>query len=270
MTKHGNYAEPVRTVRFLKNRNAKYGLLLAKDADTLTPWNTVCVDLIGTKNILAKIRQTNNKILTKELQLLYMKFIYPETGWFKIAQVPIIDQYLAGISQIFNEVWLSIYPRTRKVIFDNGSELKRNFIPLLKYFSVKPKCTAIKNPQANAILEIIHQVFGSMLKAKDLANVTFYAVAPWSNIITSIAYAVQCSYYSTLQANPGKLLFGCDIIIDINFQPNYKEMWLRKQKIINYNNKRENAKRVEYDYEIVRYAYILRDGNYRKLEGDKL
>ena len=59
-----------------------------------------------------------------------MKFINPETGWFEIAEVPIIDQYLARISQIFNEVWLSRYPTPRKVIFDNVSEFKRDFIPL--------------------------------------------------------------------------------------------------------------------------------------------
>ena len=48
-----------------------------------------------------------------------------------------------------------------------------------------------KNPEANAILEIINRVVGSMLKTKDLANVMFDAVAPWSKIIVSILYAVQ-------------------------------------------------------------------------------
>ena len=93
-----------------------------------------------------------------------------------------------------------------------------------------------------------------MLKTKDLANVTFDAVAPCRKIITYIVYAVRRSYHSTLQATPGKLVFGYDILEDINFQPNYKEMWLMKQKLINYNNKHENAKRVEYDYEFGGYT----------------
>ena len=50
----------------------------------------------------------------------------------------------------------------------------------------------------------------------------------------------------------------------INFQLNYKEMRLRKQKLINYNNKRKNAKRVKYNYEVGNYTYILMEGNYRK------
>ena len=46
-------------------------------------------------------------------------------------------------------------------------------------------------------------------------------------------------------------------------------MWLRKQKLINYYNKHENAKRVEYNYNVSHYAYIIRDRKYRKLRGDK-
>ena len=244
--------------------------LPAKEAEALKPWRTVCVDLIGTYTIRAKVRQLDNSIKDIELKLLCMTFIDPATGWFEIAEVPIVDQSSARISNLFDEVWLSRYPRPRKVIFDNGSEFKKDFIPLLKDFAVKPTCTSIKNPQANAILERIHQVVGSMLKTKDLANVIFDAVAPWSDILASVAYAVRCSYHSTLQATPGQLVFGRDMLLDIDFQPNWAKMWQRKQNIINYNNKRENSRRVSHDYEVGQYAYILRDGIYRKLEGDKL
>ena len=187
-----------------------------------------------------------------------------------MAEVPIIDQYSVRISQILNDLWLLRYPRLRKVNFDNGFEFKRNFIPFIKYLSAKLECNNIKNPQANTILEIINQVFGSMLKAKDLTIVTFEAVAPWSNVLASIAYVVQCSYHSTLQATPEKLVFGWNMLLDINLQPSYKDIWLRKQKLTNYNNKRENEKQVQYDYKVGHYAYIIRDGKYRKWEGYKL
>ena len=109
-----------------------------------------------------------------------------------------------------------------------------------------------------------------MLKTKDLANVTFDAFSSWRNILAYIVYAVRLSYHSTLQAIPGKLFFGRDILLDNNFQLNYKETWLIKQKVSYYNNKRENAKQVQYDYEVVHYAYILKGRNYLKLEEDKL
>ena len=64
-------------------------------------WHTVCVDLIGTYTVLAKVIHTDNKILTKELQLLRMNFIDLSKGWFRISEVPIIYQYSARISQMF-------------------------------------------------------------------------------------------------------------------------------------------------------------------------
>ena len=47
-------------------------------------------------------------------------------------------------------------------------------------------------------------------------------------------------------------------------------MWLRKQKRNNYDNNHEDAKLVQHNYDFGHYAYILRGGNHRKLEGDKL
>ena len=83
-------------------------------------------------------------------------------------------------------------------------------------------CTAIRNPQEDDILQRTYQVFGSMINTKDLANVTFDAVAPWSKILASIVYAVWCSYHSMLQATPLILVFGRDMLPGINFQPKYK------------------------------------------------
>ena len=45
-----------------------------------------------------------------------MTFVDPATVWFDIAEIP--DKTSARISQIFNNTWLSRYPRPRKVIFD--------------------------------------------------------------------------------------------------------------------------------------------------------
>ena len=65
----------------------------------------------------------------------------PATGWFEIVEVPsdlveevvkkivttetIIDKSSARISRLFEQTWLSRYPRPRKVVFDNGSEFNR-------------------------------------------------------------------------------------------------------------------------------------------------
>jgi hypothetical protein len=156
------------------------------------------------------------------------------------------------------------------VLYDNGSEFKKNFQPMLKDFAIQATCTSIKNPHSNAILERIHQVVGSMLKTQDLKEQIFDAWKPWSEVLASVAYAIRCSYHSTLQATPGQLVFGRDMLLNIGFEPNYEQVWERKQRRINYDNVRENAKRFNHTYSVGDYAYVLRDGNYRKLEGDKL
>jgi hypothetical protein len=74
-----------------------------------------------------------------DLYLTCMTFIDPATGWFEITQVPYydldqvkvqnqeyIDKTSARISQLFNNTWLSRYPRPKRVVFDNGSEFKRD------------------------------------------------------------------------------------------------------------------------------------------------
>ena len=55
-----------------------------------------------------------------------------------------------------------------KVVFDNGSEFKLYFTPLLKYFNIKPVLTTIKKLQANAPVERVYQLTLNMLVTKDL------------------------------------------------------------------------------------------------------
>jgi Integrase core domain. len=93
---------------------------------------------------------------------------------------------------MFNQVWSSRYPRPNKVIFDNGSEFKKNFVPLLKDFSIKPPVTTIKNPQSNAVVEHIHQVIDSMIKIQQLEDQVLDYVDPFGELLASIAWAI-CS-----------------------------------------------------------------------------
>ena len=58
---------------------------------------------------------------------------------------------LARISQLFNQAWLSRYPRARDVIFNNGSEFKMHFMRLLKDFDIKPRPTTVENLQGNSV-----------------------------------------------------------------------------------------------------------------------
>ena len=82
--------------------------------------------------------------------------IDPATGWFDIFKIPTfdleevtlgndeyIDKSSTSISHMFNNTWIRRSPRPRKVVFDNGSEFKQDFTPLLKDFNIKPVLTPI-------------------------------------------------------------------------------------------------------------------------------
>ena len=143
-----------------KPRKVKYGHLPPMNIGNLSPWDTVHVDLIGPYSLTTQQYQTDGSQKEVTLQLTCMTMLDPATGWFEIVEVPsyiieevvnkklttetIIDKSSARISRLFEQTWLSRYPRPRKVVFDNGSEFKKDFVPLLKDLSIKPKITTIK------------------------------------------------------------------------------------------------------------------------------
>ena len=266
-----------------KKRKRKYGHLPPKNVGTLTPWDTVHVDLIGPYSLSAKQQQPDGSITDKEFSLTCMTFVDPATGWFEIAEVPtyllrsdsktddreVIDKTSARISQIFDQVWLSRYPRPKRVIFDNGSEFKKDFIPLLKDFAIKPKPTSVKNPQSNSPVERIHQVLMNMFNTQGLNDRVFDFIDPWGEILSSIAWAVRASHHSTLDATPAQLVFGRDMLFNMQSLINWKEISLRKQQSVDRANRRENSKRVDYDYSVGDQVYIVKDKIHRKLDGPK-
>ena len=184
-----------------KPRKRKYGHVPPKNVGELVPWDTVHTDLIGPYAIRANQFQPDGTTIEVELSLTCMTMIDPVTGWFEIVEVPSfiandlknkttteeIDKSSARISRLFDQTWLLRYPRPKRVIFDNGSEFKKDFVPLLKDWSVKPKCTTIKNPQANSPIERIHQVIRHMLLTKNLKEKIFDYIDPFGSILASVA-----------------------------------------------------------------------------------
>ena len=62
--------------------------------------------------------------------------------------------------------------------------------PLLETYDIIAKRISVKNPQANAVLERIHQVVGDMLRSKDLENYDFQSENPWADILSSVVCAI--------------------------------------------------------------------------------
>ena len=52
--------------------------------------------------------------------------IDPATGWLEIAEMKVANNSVDAF-RIFNNFWLDKYPHPKKIIYDIGVELKKDF-----------------------------------------------------------------------------------------------------------------------------------------------
>lgn len=169
-----------------------------------------------------------------------MTFIDPATGWFEICEI--YNKTSAHMSQVLNLTWLSRYPRPEKLIFDNGTECKKDFCHIFDNYGVKHRPTTIKKTQANSILEHVHQVLGNMLHTKNLAEIDFDLEDTWDTVLSSVAYVIRSTHHSTLGASPAQLVFRRDMVIPMQYVAEWDIICKRKQqKIDAENSHRKNA-----------------------------
>ena len=100
-------------------------------------------------------------------------------------------------------------------MFDNGYEFKRDFTTLLKDLDIKLVLTSVKKPQANAPVELVHQVILNMLVTNDLDNKVFDYIYPWGETLSSIAWEIKASYCRTIMDTPGQGIFGRDMLFNL-------------------------------------------------------
>jgi hypothetical protein len=140
-----------------------------------------------------------------------------------------------------------------QVTFNRGSEfIGQDFQKMIKEdYGVKGKTyITVQNPQANAIVERVHQVIGNIIRTFELENKYLDDNDPWKGILSATAFAVQSIFHTTLQNTPCQLVLGRDMILNVKHEANWEYIHARKQNIILKNNKAENAKRIPHTYNI--------------------
>ncbi len=111
-------------------------------------------------------------------------------------------------------MWLSRYPKCQYINYDNGSEFKLNFeYPCITY-GIKRNPTTIKNPQANAILECLHQVLAQMLRTAELNMAKTVTPNDINVFLDNAAWAICSTYHTVLKAFPGAAIFGCNMLFE--------------------------------------------------------
>ena len=110
-------------------------------------------------------------------------------------------------------------------------------------YGIKCKPITVRNPKANALVEQIHQVIANMVQTFDLKLNYLDKEDPWKGVLAATAFAVQSTYHTTLKKMPGQLLvFGRDMIFNIQHVANWELNRQNKQNCINKSNKAEKAK----------------------------
>ena len=239
-----------------KRRHKKYGHLPEKDAESI-PWDKMCIDLIGPY----KIRRKNKTNLVCKC----VTMIDPATGWFEIHEYD--DRKAISIANIAEQEWFSRYPWPTQVTFDRGGEfIGHEFQDMLKNdYGITCKPITTRNPQANAIIERVHQVIGNIIRTFELQENYLDEKNPWKGILSATAFAVRSTYHTTLKKSPGQLVFGRDMVFNIEHIANWEYIRASKQKLIQKNNVLENSKRSPHDYS-VGDKVMLRIGSENKYE----
>jgi transposase InsO family protein len=221
-----------------KLTNQKYGKLPAKLAEE-NPWDTLCVDLIGPYKIERKGK--------KDLKLWCLTMIDPATGWFEMEQIS--NKTAAEVADICETTWFTRYPLPQRITLDRGTEFMAEFAKMVKNdYGLKLKPITTRNPQANAIIERVHQTIGNIIRTFNVQSMD--SDDPWTGILAATMFAVRATYHTTLQASPMQLVFGRDAILNIKHISNWEHIRQRKQTRINENNKRENKSRRAHTYSL--------------------
>ena len=251
-----NYVHSCPTCQRNKRKHKKYGHVPPKEAESI-PWDVMCIDLIGPYKIRRKGKN--------DLVCRCVTMIDPATGWFEMHQYD--DKRSITVANIAEQEWFSRYPWPTQVTFDRGKEfIGQDFRRMIKEdYGIKGKPITVRNPQANAIVERIHQVIGNIIRTFELEDNYLDEEDPWKGIISATSFAVRSTYHTTLQKTPGQLVFNRDMIFNIQHAANWKIIKQRKQKLINKNNERENSKRIPHEYKTGDLV-LLRRGNENKYE----
>ncbi len=161
-------------------------------------------------------------------------------GKEKVIEEEIFDKSSDQISLLVNKIWLCRYPRCRYLIYDNGLEFKLHFETLFDSYGIKRKPTTIKNPQANAICERVHQVLGTIMRTPELDMADSAHPADIDNFIDNAAWAICSTYHTVLKASPGAAIFGRDMLFDIPFVADWKQIGEYRHNQTDRSNTREN------------------------------
>ena len=234
-----------------KSRVQAMGQLAPRDAP-LAPWTYVHVDSIGNWKI--QIRK-----VTLEFNALTM--IDPVTNLVEIVPYPSKSKNSRDAARLFENTWLSRYPRPLGVVHDGGPEFQDEFQTLLRRAGIRAKTISPYTPTANAIIEAVHKTIGQVLRVYlELRppRVQGEANRLMDTAFATAMHATRCAAHSSLNhLSPGAVVFNRDMYLDIPIQADLITLRDLRQRQIDVRLLSENARRRPYDFKVGDQVYVI-------------
>jgi hypothetical protein len=112
--------------------------------------------------------------------------------------------------------------------------------------------TTVKNPQANAICEQLHQTVANALSPfihahppQNVNDVTMII----STALNTAACSARAAIHSAMQISPGALIFHRDVILEIPIIADLQLLQQQRQAPIDQNLMRANGKHISHDHQ---------------------
>ena len=95
-------------------------------------------------------------------------------------------------------------------------------------FAIKHKPTTVKNPQANSILERVHQIVMNRICTSELDMQDTCEPQMIDKILSNVSWAICSTYHTIIGSLPGSAEFGRDMLFDILYLADWADIGRRR------------------------------------------
>ena len=137
----------------------------------------------------------------KDVYLQAITMIDPATGWIEIRSVPEARADL--VTHQVELAWLFRYPLPNKITVNRGKELLTECkIMMANDYRIPCNSISVRNPQANAIVERVHQTIGNIIRTFKIQEMDLDNENPWEGILSSTMFTIRSTVHTTTQHTP--------------------------------------------------------------------
>eukprot|EP00804_Cyclotella_cryptica_P029275 CCRYP_011682-RB/>CCRYP_011682-RB protein AED:0.45 eAED:0.45 QI:87/-1/1/1/-1/0/1/9/147 len=106
----------------------------------------------------------------------------------------------------------------------------------------------------------------AMLRTDELDMADTISESDIADFLTNAAWAVRSTYHTVLKTSPGAAIFGRDMLFDVPYIADWSKIGEYGQRQTDRNTRRENASRVDWDYQPGDKVLLRKEGILRKTE----